>query len=92
MLKKDIIKDLSEKFEITQVESKRIFDAIFDELTEVLAKGNSFVEQKFGSFSVTHLDKRKGFNPLINKWMMLPPKLKPKFKPSEILKDKVNKK
>jgi len=92
MTKEDIIKKISEKMNITQVETKNLFHSAFDVLIDILSKGDSFTEQGFGTFSVVKLEKRKGFNPLIEKWMMLPPKLKPKFKPSEILKEEVNKK
>jgi len=90
MQKKDMIKDLAVKYNISQAESKRIFDAIFDELSEVLSKGDYFTEAGFGTFTVAHVKKRKGYNPAIQKFMMLPPKLKPKFKSSDILKSKVN--
>ena len=90
MQKKDMIKDLAIKYNISQAESKRIFDAIFDELSEVLSKGDYFTEAGFGTFTVAHVKKRKGYNPAIQKFMMLPPKLKPKFKSSDILKSKVN--
>jgi len=86
-----MIKHLSEKLSITQSETKILLDSTFDTLAELLAKGNSFNALGFGTFSVTELEKRKGFNPLIKKWMMLPPKLKPKFKASETLKERVNK-
>ena len=90
MNKKEIIKHLSEKLGVTQTETKKMLDSTFDALAELLANGNSFNAQGFGTFSVTELEKRKGFNPLINKWMMLPPKLKPRFKASETLKERVN--
>ncbi len=92
MNKQEIIKKIAEKMGITQVETKKLFDAAFDVLTDLLSKGDSFTEQGFGTFSVVKLEKRKGFNPLLEKWMMLPPKLKPKFKASESLKEEVNKK
>ena len=79
MQKKDMIKDLAVKYNISQAESKRIFDAIFDELSEVLSKGDYFTEAGFGTFTVAHVKKRKGYNPAIQK-----------FKSSDILKSKVN--
>ena len=92
MNKKEMIKILSEKMDITQSETKELMDATFDVLSDLLAKGFSFNVQNFGTFSVSQLDKRKGYNPLLNKWMMLPPKLKPRFKASDALKERVNKK
>jgi nucleoid DNA-binding protein len=91
MNKKEMVKLLSEKMEITQSETKELLDSTFDILSDLLAKGYSFNVQNFGTFSVSELDKRKGFNPLLNKWMMLPQKLKPRFKASDALKERVNK-
>lgn len=92
MNKQEIIKNLADEMEITQVEAKRLFDATFDELSSILADGDQVNIQGFGTFSVKKLEERKGFNPLLKKWMMLPEKLKPRFKPSDILKEKVNSK
>ena len=90
MKKHDIIKEMSEQMGLTQVETKKLLDATFDELSKVLADGKSLNIQGFGTFSVKKLEERKGFNPLINKWMMLPEKLKVHFKPGSSLKEKVN--
>ena len=63
MNKKEMIKILSEKMGIKQTETKELMDATFEVLTDLLAKGESFNVQNFGTFSVTELDKRKGYNP-----------------------------
>jgi DNA-binding protein HU-beta len=90
MNKKEMIQELSEKMKLSQAETKVLLDSTFDVLAEILAKGKTVNIHKFGTFSVTKLEKRKGFNPLINKWMMLPPKLRTRFKVSDILKERVN--
>ena len=92
MNKQEMIKHLSEKLNLTQAETKTLLEATFDTMAELLAKHKSFTIQGFGTFSVTQLEKRKGFNPLINKWMMLPRKLRPRFKASDSLKERVNQK
>ncbi len=91
MDKNKMVHDLSHKMNTTLTETRALLDSTFDILAEILVEGNSINIPKFGTFSVTKLEERKGFNPLIQKWMMLPPKLKTKFKPSNILKEKVNK-
>ena len=91
MNKKEMVAYLAKKLYLTQDETRNLLDSTFDVLAEILAKGKSFNVHGFGTFYVTKMEKRKGFNPLINKWMMLPPKLKPKFKTGESLKEGINK-
>ena len=90
MNKTNIINNLAGRLKISKKKSRALYDALKDELTEILADGHSVTITGFGSFTVTRLEKRKGFNPLIEKWMMLPPRRKPHFKPSETLKKRVN--
>lgn len=90
MSKKDVISVIAKDMGLTQKEIEKIYNVTIETMTEILADGYSFNKKNFGTFSVTKLDKRKGFNPLIKKWMMLPPKLKPKFKPSDKLKEEIN--
>ena len=91
MKKQDLIRELADDMKMSQAEATTLLEATIDELTRVLANGESISFYGFGSFSVTKLEKRKGFNPLIQKWMMLPPKLKAAFKPSDSLRDRINK-
>lgn len=91
MKKQDLIRELAEDMNMPQGEATTLLEATIDELTRVLAKGDSISFYGFGSFSVTKLEKRKGFNPLLQKWMMLPPKLKAAFKPSDALRERINK-
>lgn len=90
MNKDTIIKDLSDELNMTQKDVRLLMDTTFDELTTLLADNKTFTKTGFGTFSVKKLDKRKGFHPMLEKWMMLPPKLKPKFKVSNILKERIN--
>lgn len=92
MNKQEMIKHLSDKLGLTRAETKTLLDATFDTMAELLAKRKSFTIQGFGTFSVARIEKRKGFNPLINKWMMLPRRLKPRFRAGDRLKERVNQK
>lgn len=90
MNKSDIIKKLAVRLRMSQKDTRALYDALSQELTETLSGGNSVNIAGFGTFSVRKLEKRKGFNPLIEKWMMLPPRRKAHFKASETLKKRVN--
>ena len=91
MKKQDLIRELAGEMKMNQREATALLEATIEELTQLLAKGESVSFYGFGSFSVTRLEKRKGFNPLLPKWMMLPPKLKASFKPSDSLRERINK-
>lgn len=90
MTKEQLIQMVAEKTGKTKIVSKKIVDSIFEQLTLELAAGKSFTITGFGNFSVREMPKRKGFNPAIEKFMMLPPKLKVYFKTSDILKNRIN--
>lgn len=90
MNKSEIIQRLAKRLRITKKDARILGDALIEEFTEILAAGDSVNIPGFGSFSVTELKKRRGFNPLIEKWMMLPPRRKAHFKPGEKLKKRVN--
>jgi len=90
MTKAELIKKLSKRLKITIKDSNVLYHSLTDEITAILSSGDSIHIPGFGNFSVHKLEKRKGFNPLIEKWMMLPPKLKPHFKPSDSVKKMVN--
>jgi integration host factor subunit alpha len=90
MSKQTMVSQLAEEMGMTQKETRVLMGAAFEVLSEMLAKGESLSIPKFGIFSVQKHESRKGYNPLLNQWMMLPPKIKTKFKVSETLKKKVN--
>ncbi len=90
MSKADLIRRLSENTGRTQKECSQFYDAFFLELADTLASAEGVQFPGFGSFTVVEQGERKGFNPLIEKWMMLPPKRKVQFKPSEGLKERMN--
>ena len=89
MTKEQLIQMVAEKLAKRDCFQK-IVDSIFEQLTLELAAGKSFTITGFGNFSVREMPKRKGFNPAIEKFMMLPPKLKVYFKTSDILKNRIN--
>ena len=90
MNKNDLIRIISEKTGETQEVTRKLFESTFKEITRIMADGNSINFPGFGTFHTVKRDKRKGFNPLIEKWMMLPPKIIPKFKSSDKIKEVLN--
>lgn len=90
MTKKDMLRAIAEEMDITQVRAKALFDAFFGELETILVEGDSFTEYGFGTFSVEEQDARKQYNPATGRMMLLPKRMRVRFKPSEVLKDEIN--
>lgn len=90
MNKTGLIRNVAARLRISQKDARSLYDSLCQELIETLSAGASVNITGFGTFTVKKLEKRKGFNPLIEKWMMLPPRRKAQFKPSETLKKRVN--
>jgi nucleoid DNA-binding protein len=84
-----IIKELSLRLQKPQNETKALLDTTLDVLKKNLGKNRGFILQNFGSFNIKKRERRKGFNPLKNSYIILPPKMVLVFKPSSALKEKV---
>ncbi len=90
MNKNELIQNTATRLKLSRKEARLLYDATLEELSSLLMEGGSVNIPGFGTFSVSKLEKRKGFNPLMEQWMMLPPRMKPHFKPGETLKRRVN--
>jgi len=90
MQKKDIIRKLAAEMEMTESESSTIFEALFIELMDLLSRSLSLTIYGFGTFAVKKVAERKRFHPSLKKMILLPPVLKPFFRPSDSLKEKLN--
>ena len=88
--KKEMIKKIAGEMDISQAAAKDMFDTFFEELQNLLVKGESFTEIGFGTFSSEEQAPRNGFNPATKKRMILPRRIKLRFRPSDTLKDAVN--
>lgn len=84
-----IIKELSLRLQKPQNETKALLDTALDVFKKNLGKNRGFILQNFGSFNIKKRERRKGFNPRDNSYIILPPKMVLVFKPSSALKEKV---
>ena len=84
-----LIKMMAEQLELPQDDVKTIYVTTIKKFRATLGKQNSFRLPGCGTFLVHKRDKRKVFNPFIEKFMILPPKLSVKFRPSSTLKEGV---
>ena len=87
--KKNIVDDVSTKFDLTKKDSTEVVNFVFEEITKALKKGNEVNINGFGKFSVVKKKARTGLNPATGEKIKIKATKSPKFKASKTLKDLV---
>ena len=91
MIKSELIQKLAEDNpHLFQRDVERIVSAVFDEITDALARGDRVELRGFGAFSVKHRDARTGRNPRTGESVEVPAKRAPFFKTGKDLRDRMN--
>ncbi len=91
MNKSELINAVAEKTQLTKKDSEKAVTAVFDVITEQLAKDEKVVLVGFGTFEVRHRAARKGRNPSTKEEILIPATKAPAFKAGKNLKMQVNK-
>lgn len=93
MTKKEIVKDISDRLDLTQLQTKEIvqltFDAIIDTLVE--SADHRIELRNFGVFQVKRRAARNARNPRTNERVAVPPKNVVTFKPGKRMEELVRK-
>lgn len=89
MNNKDFILELSRRLGYTGKEATSVLSALVAEMTEQLVDENVISIQGFGMFEVKKKLERVVVNPTTQQRMLVPPKLVVNFKPSPLLKEKM---
>lgn len=89
MTKTDLIKNVRDELGIKTADVKDIFDAIFDEITMALEKGEEVNIPGFGKFDVKMAAARTCRNPKTGEPLDVPEKRRPKFSFSSVVKKAV---
>ena len=90
MLKSDMVEKIAKELNINHDLAQLAVSAIFDTMSEALAKGEGIEIRGFGSFTVRHYKGRDGRNPKTGEIVSVPPRKKPFFKVGKELKNRVN--
>ncbi len=90
MKKVDLVKIVASEAEISSDKANRAINAIFNGISAALEKGESFNQDKFGTFKIVDKAARKGRNPQTGEEVNIPAKKAPKFIASNHLKKDVN--
>ncbi|MGI6714036.1 MAG: HU family DNA-binding protein [Bacilli bacterium] len=89
MNKVDLIDLVAAKAHITKKEAEAAINALVEGTEEALVRGEDVKVSGFGSFAVKQRAARKGVNPKTGKAIDIPATKAVVFKPSKLLKEKV---
>ena len=90
MNRTELISAMSEKSELTKVDTEKALKAFIDTVTEELKNGGKVQLVGFGTFEVTERAERNGRNPKTGEAITIPASKSPKFKAGKALKNIVN--
>ncbi len=91
MNNKEFTAELSRRTGVSVKETTDLIGKLIDEMTEELVEGNAVAILGFGTFDVKKKAERISVSPTTKQRMLVPPKLVLSFKPSSLLRDRVNK-
>jgi DNA-binding protein HU-beta len=90
MNKRELIDRVTETSGSPKGEVEGVVDALIEELSGALAKGDSVALPGFGSFEVRDRAARTGRNPQTGEELQIAASKAPAFKPASALKQRVN--
>ncbi|MEH7342545.1 HU family DNA-binding protein [Bacillus sp. JJ1532] len=89
MNKTELVKVVSTQAELTQKDTSKAVDALFDTISNTLAEGEKIQLIGFGTFEVRERSARKGRNPQTGEEIDIAASKIPAFKPGKELKEAV---
>ncbi len=89
MTKKEIVKQISDRLNLTQLKTKDIVQQTFDAIVETLLEEGRIELRNFGVFEVKQRKARKARNPRTGERVDVPPKNVVTFKPGKEMEEKV---
>lgn len=87
--KTQLVDAVATKSELTKQDSKKAIDALFETISNTLAKEEKIQLVGFGTFEVRERAERTGRNPQTGEEMTIPTSKAPAFKPGKELKEAV---
>ncbi len=86
----DLSEAVYQKVGLSRSESAALVESFLNEISERLEQGETVKLSSFGSFIVRQKNQRIGRNPKTGEEVPIPPRKVLVFKPSNVLKDKIN--
>lgn len=90
MNKTELVDAVAKNAGLTKADTKKAVDALFEELTNALKKGDSVQVIGFGTFKVSDRKAREGRNPATGETIKIKACKVPGFSAGQALKDAVN--
>ena len=90
MTKQDIINDVSTSTGLTKLETEIIMNGVMSTIINSLANNERVELRGFGTFGIKHRMPKKARNPGTGEPVYLPERYVPTFKPSKLMRSKVN--
>src|SRR5918994_3491769 len=87
--KKEIVKQISERAELTQLQTKEIVQWTFDAIVETLVSEGRIELRNFGVFEVKRRKPRRARNPRTNEPVEVEAKNVVTFQPGKVMEEKV---
>jgi nucleoid DNA-binding protein len=91
MTKKDIVRSIAEKLDLTQLQTKEIVQKTFDAIVETIVEERRIELRNFGVFEVKRRAARKARNPKTGEKVDVKEKFVVTFKPGKIMEERVAK-
>ncbi len=89
MTKKEIVRQIADQIQETQLKTKDIVQRTFNAIVDTLIKDRRIELRNFGVFEVKLRKARKARNPRTNVDVQVPPKFVVTFKPGKYMEDRV---
>ena len=89
MTKKDIVRSITEKLAVTQVQTREIVQKTFDAIIETLVESGRIELRNFGVFEVKRRKPRNVRSPATGELVKIPAKRVVSFKPGKVMEAKV---
>ena len=86
----DLCEAVYQKVGLSRTESAHLVEVVLDEISSCIIKGEPVKLSSFGSFIVRQKNERVGRNPKTGEEVPISPRRVMVFKPSNVLKDRVN--
>lgn len=90
MNKNDLVAAVADSTGLSKADSASAVDAVFDNVTSALKRGDDVRLVGFGTFSVSRRAASQGRNPRTGERIQIPASNQPKFKAGKGLKDSLN--
>ena len=87
----EYVKNVAERMDVPQAETKRLIQKCMETIVDSLDAGEKFTIPGLGTFGTKIREQHKTYSPYYEKFMLLPKKRIVTYYPSSTMKDKLSK-